>query len=671
MPRLTDRADSAQTSSRPSAAQARVQELETSGDFPVYRPSEVLPQGSLGVPVAVDTETNHLFGDDGSRVSTASVAWIPDEIVRDSGALLAAIRTGQGVVEYAFPFDQGVRDKPLTGSHQRRYRGGQLDLFNPQDVNLPASEWAHLLAWLSEQDSLDMHNAKFDLEKLRLGTRHWTGLELLDKVGHDSQLTCKEMWPLESTSLKPTGDRLWGHDSSAEARALKPWLGPKTDPRYDLVPWNIIGPYAAKDGHLTTRLSWWQRILLEEGEGDRGAVAEALEYMRVLYLMEERGMPFDAGLSLAGAELIQVELDQLAAKLPFEPSTNNARDFYFGPPPKGLGMVPFEATATGIPVMNKDVARRLEKVGAPHIETYARWRKLETANTMWYRGWAEKVGPDGRIRTCFRQTMVKSGRLSVERFQAQAIPHDDKLAELPPGVARPAQIFPFPNGWTIDLAQAELRVACEAAKCSSMRELIYAGEDLHGVTARQLFEVTPASPDWFTKRQVAKRGNFSLIFGVGWKTFMNDLREQTGIEITEAQSKRIVTEWNALYPEYRKAIDAWSHHAMQHKWVPLANGKKHWFSDFDLQYGCHQAFNQYVQPSLAELAKDWTIDTERRHPGHLVMTVHDSQYLDLPQAWDEARSRELAQDVARRAAELGTEMFGIKMDADVSRWGEH
>lgn len=656
---------------RITAAQQRQDAMETAGDYPVHRPSLVLPDG-LDVPVAVDTETNHLFGDDGSRVAVLSCSWIPPEIVQDEAALMRAIQTGAGVIDYAFPFDQGVRDKILTGSHKRRYNPGQMDLFAQDDINLDQGEWEWLISWLAAQPELDYHNAYFDLEKIRLGTRHWPGIDLLHNFGWDTQLACKEIWPLESTSLKPTGGRLWGEDEQAEAKALKPWLGPKTDPRYDLVPWHVIGPYAAKDTNLTIRLRWLQKILVAEGICPPEWIRESFEYMKVLYLMTARGMPYQVGRSLEVAVELDAELERIAATLPFKPEVNAAKRYYFGPKSEGgLELVPYGLTDKGDPSLDEDVMRRMEAGGAPHAATYARWRKIDNAVSNWYRGWPELAGDDGRLRGYFRQTHVRSGRLSIERFQAQAIPHSGKLKAIPEHLPRPRELFDFRNGWEVDLAQAELRVAAMKARCLSMIELIEAGEDLHGITAELLFNVRSSDPDWFDLRQVAKRGNFSFIFGVGWKTFMNDLRKQTGIEITESKSKEIVYKWKRQYPEFGRAIDQFADFAIRHRYVPLANGKRRWFQGYELQYGAHQAFNQYVQPSLAELAKDWTIDTEARHPGLLVMTVHDSQYLDMPADWSEDKSKRIAADIAQRAGELGTEMFGIEMTADYGKWGEH
>lgn len=627
---------------------------EESGDYPVPVPSQVLPPPGVG-PVAVDTETSGLYADDGARVAIVSIAWDPTE--------------GRGgedaVVAYAFPFDQGARDK--IANHQ-------TDLFDLVDYNLPHSEWVYLLAWLRANRMHVYQNAKFDLEKLRVGTRHWEGEELLDSFYWDTMIASKEAWPTELTGLKQVAARLWGEDQQDEMKALKRFLGPATDPRYDLVPWNVIGPYATKDAVQTIRIFWHQQAMIEEGELDRATVLRELEYSRCLYLMEKRGMPFDVSGALSAYEQIEEAKAGLAAKLPFVPSVNGAKAYYFGDPARGgLGLRPLATTPTGKPQLNEEVMREMTDPEVyPHVDTYQLWRKLDTAGSMWYKAYAEMTGADGRLRTNFRQTKVVSGRVSVERFQAQALPHgtpgvSGKLKLLPKGMPSPRDLFTFPEGMEVDLAQAELRVAAKRANCRTMIEMIEAGDDLHGYVTTDLFGVRKGDPEWFDFRQVGKRGNFSFIFGVGAKTFRETVKKLLGIEFSLQEAEDIVRKWNRLFPEFKGTIHEFSRFAMRNRYVVLANGKRRYFAERELEFGCHQAFNQYVQPSLAELAKDWTIDTERRHPGVLVMTVHDSQYLDCPVGEGEA----IAADVAARAGELGTEMFGIVMEADVSKWGEH
>ena len=378
-------------SSEPATSPVRSSSVVAAGGVAV--PSLVLPTEYAG-DVAVDTETNALFADDGARTAIVSVGWWKPKHV--AGCADYCYRAGC-VEAYAFPFDQGVRDKPGRG---KRF---QLDLFQDDDVNLPVEEWAYLLAWLgcasydAQYDgsmglwepvaadtstpldtpieyvscagmSLTEHsdrnaanasvrrlaqqllphmagnalvavnpgpsfslsttstttepntdasspagnraelgtrhtsgsattdtrpvskssvptvtwpkggtaahpkdtppgwtprelvgqNIGFDLEKLRVGTRHFAGIELEDQVVWDTMLGNKELDPQYPTGLKPSTERLFG-DTSDEQSALKPYLGPKDDPRFDLVPWDVIEPYATWDAIKTLRLAAQQR----------------------------------------------------------------------------------------------------------------------------------------------------------------------------------------------------------------------------------------------------------------------------------------------------------------------------------------------------------------------------------------------------------------------------
>jgi DNA polymerase I-like protein with 3'-5' exonuclease and polymerase domains len=637
--------------------------------YPTPDPLFVLP--NVDVPVACDTETSKLHSDDGGRVSVVSVAWIPETILRDDELLDVAIKTGEGVVSYAFPFDQGTRDKhPLPTWAIKRYKPGQGDLFAQADPNLDESSWRFLLDWLRARGrKLVFHHAKFDLTMLRVGTRHWAGTDLETRVWWDTQLVNKELWPLESTSLKPTAARLWGFNETAEQMALKPWLGPKVDPRYDLIPLEILAPYAAKDAELTIRLFHEQKRRVALGEARIDWIERERRVMRVLYRMELRGMPYNAARSLEACQQLELVKAQVADRLPFKPSLNAAKRYYFGSSDQGgLGRLPYEVTAQGVPVLNEDTVRRLERDGAPFADVWAQWRKIDDAQSRWYRAYAEMTGADGRLRTNFRQTHVKSGRFSVERFQAQALPHAHKLKLIPQNVPHPRDLFEFePNeGWEVDLAQAELRVAAKYAQCDRMLQMIADGVDLHGYTAAELFQTDSSDPNWYKLRQVGKRGNFSCIFDVGPRTFQYQVRIHAGVEITEMQAERFVRGWGQLYPEFRRANRDYQFQTGRIGYVPLVNGKRRWYQPYEDH---HSSYNQFVQASLAEGMKEWMLDTERRYAAleALVLMVHDSLMLECPAGEGER----IAKDVADRGAEIFTDMFGTPMTCEYSRWGEH
>ena len=419
--------------------------------------------------------------------------------------------------------------------------------------------------------------------------------------------------------------------------------------------------------------------------------------MRVLYRMTRRGVPYDAPVSLAVADQAADRRAELVKTLPFNPS--NAKTYYFGDKQKRivgrdgkrvacLGLEPYESTDQGQPSFTEKVRMSMERDDIPHIRTMSDISKLNTAETMWYRPYAEKTGADGRLRTYFRQTNVRSGRFSVERINLQAMPQDYRLTgfDVMKGLPTPRQIikqaygrYPGWDPYELDWAQAELRVAAQKAGCTKMLQMINDGVDLHGYAASELMGKHPDDPDWYQFRQVFKRFNFSAIFGIGPVKLQYDIAKQTGVYWSDQQTRDTLDGWNELYPEYKTAIDKFSYLAKRYQYTTLVNGKRRWYSRDELD-NTHKAFNQYVQGSLAELGKDlliWTEDLMRREgiaahrhsdgtEAGLQLMIHDSYLLQLPGD----RADDLLAAIRDYAGPYGTEMFKVPMALDGGKWGK-
>lgn len=677
--------------------------------------NQLLPSGLAGLdlpawlPVAVDTETNGLYADDGARVTVVSLSWMDPAIVTDPDPerLREAVKTGEGVFEVAFPFSQGIWCGPREWGVLKP--GQQEDLFEDENHNLHVQEWLALLAWLGSRQSVVFHNAKFDMEKMRYAPMGWPahrcdlGIDFERIPGiriWDTQVCCPKIWPNETTSsLKPTGARLWGLDATAEARALKPYLGPKTDPRYDLVPWSVIGPYASKDTNLTIRLAYTQWAILgmwgewarEDAAHLRWMCNREIHVMLALYRMERAGIPFDAHGSMQAAATLESRRAYLERQLPFRATAKEAGRFFFssgqlskpgGGIVQGLDLLPYKVTEKGSISFTAEVVERLIKAYPEDIvagrvaRTWAEMQKLKTSLSMWYLPYAQGMGPDGRLRTCFRQVTrgrgdqdggTVSGRLSVERINLQAIPHDYRLKvgeDKTWAVPTPRQLIGQGmrdlqdeqghrwHGWEFDLKQAELRVAASFAKCVPMLQAFMDGTDLHTYTTQGLFpRVDLKSKEFEFYRQIGKRGNFSLCFGSGGTTFAAMVAKETGYQLGEAEADRIVEDWNQMYPQYRRANDAWDRVVKSERKLVLAGdagfatgGLRIFRWDEDT----HKAFNQLVQGSLAEFLKSWLIEVTAGPVGQvltryesgvgwvgLIMTIHDSLVALFPEGEEE------------------------------------
>lgn len=695
-------------------------------------PSDLLglalgPEKLPGVRVAVDTETSGLRVDEGARISTVSIGWIDwdrkwEKIVtthqwasgiqtyRDE--ILVPGEPPAAVVSFAWPFDQGV-----TGTGKLEDRG-QGALWADAE-NLPLSEWESLLNWLwmvGSHSELSMHHKKFDCHQFEAGVRRWPGLGLNfdELVTWDTQNGNDLLFGwLPTTSLKGKGsasEHLWGEAESDEKKVISDYLKKHKLPkgRWDLMPWEVIARYADQDARLTARLDHYQmKKIIElsmdpkpgwlDGKDGRMTIGEAAqrrhELTSMLYRMERRGLPFHVDGARAAAKEVQFRARRRAELLPFRPATlATAKHYWFGSGTvkgvEGHGYPPISTTPTGAPSLTADDVTKLEKAGLPGAVHWRDFMKLSRADSMWYTGYADKAGPDGRLRTSVRQNGTRSGRFSVEGIQLQAIPHDYRLSnfDILEGIKTPRQLIgdAVPKGWQLwelDLANAEARVAALFAQCVYMLELISQGKDLHGETAIQLFNVAKEDEEWGEKRSVAKRANFSLIFGVGWETLQEAVESQTGIHMSDHETQVLVTKWRKLYPEYGKAIDEamevvgkrQKSHREPGGYITTFNGERRWFTKTE---DTHKAFNQRVQSSLGQFAIEWWMEADRYvskqlteeelEVGGIVLTIHDSTVLLLP----EDRAAGIVAEVQAIGVRLWEQIFpGVPGGVDAKLWG--
>lgn len=655
-----------------------------------------------GLTVAVDTETSALFVDDGGRASVVSWAFrVTDEVAGACGLepgsvarFAACWDQGQDVLELLkatakkndpepddIPFGGlplGPKELPLR--HSKRIRrwleaspdeavGQGAELL--QAPNRQPDAWGRLLRWLQRQN-LVFHNAKFDLHHLAAGLRgceglppeRGGGLDLVDNTVFDTQLTQFVLTPREGSSLKPTSVRLGlGKDlgldagsEDAEQQALKPWKGPKTDPRFDLIPWRVLRPYAELDAALTILLFEYQNDLLDDEafQFERRHVRREFNLMRTLYGMEQRGIGYAADESRQQAELARKLMDEVASQLPFKPTYPGAQKYFFGPaegpdgqPTGNLGRLPYSDKVTkpskthpqGQPQVDEEVIGRLVKEEVPNAKEFARWAELSSANSKWYQAWADLTGPDGRLRTSHKQTAVVSGRLSVQRAQLQAIPHSYLI---PDGLAPVRGLFrakPEHQLWEVDVSQAEIRIATAVARCQQMLDQFNAGQDSHSAACWLMFraeferdgfstiEQAQQHPQWDEFRQVAKRCNLGILYGAGAGTVREQILKFTGIDYPLSQVRGWVNDWRDAFPPFVRMLDAAARKAVQDGHVRLVNGRIRWFSDYE---PTHKAANQVIQGSQAEVIKDCLVQVDREFPGAVLLCVHDSIVCEFP-----------------------------------------
>jgi DNA polymerase I-like protein with 3'-5' exonuclease and polymerase domains len=597
--------------------------------------------------VVVDVEAGGLFQDDGARIGSIGIGW-PGET-------------------RAYPFDQGVRDKFPA----------QTDLFEQpgDDPNLGQAEWDELLEWLSRQ-RISAHNAKYDLTMIEAGTRLHRGRNLLDALYWDTVLCQRDLEPTEEAGLDKVLPRL-GLGAKVSADPIKVWLqrsGYQKN-RYDLAPWYMIEEYLRGDVTGQVRLMEWQLEAFDHIEDQ--AVAEhyyrELDLLAVLYKMEHRGMAYDHEESLRAAATLRRKMAELREALPFDPDKRAAIAGYFC---GTLNLVPDRRTEVrGEPQIDEEQRRKwiaesneqgsFSKI--PHIEEFDLYVKCKRAVSMWYEGWPEMAGPDGRLRCHYKQGHVKSGRMSVQRLQLQAIPKNDKAVDVEgvPTVRSLIRAEPGHALWNLDLAQAELRVAAKYAKCYTMLDMLLGGADFHSETTKRILHVDESHPQWKEKRDIGKRLTFSAIFQIGGEHFQEILGKMTGIYLPIEECDEIVNNWRRSYPEFGRMYYDAMRVFEQRGWVRLLPNTEYEIRSYMGPYDQPKsAWNRIVQGSLAEFLKLWLVAVESKWPGLMILTIHDSIVMEMR----EDEGDEVAEEVAAYTAEFASELFKVEMKCDIGMW---
>lgn len=371
-------------------------------------PSDLPDPATVVGLVAVDTETSALHPDDGARISTISVAWFQRDALPGSPA--------NSDPADAPECQQGSSNSPeipteSTTGYSAAFPFGQ----GPDDDrrDLGKREWDLLFDWLETAGGgLVNHNIRFDI--LQMAGRSiagYPGRDLTNRVVADTWVNAQELWPTRpSLALKKLATWLFGTDADAEQQALQPYLGKKSDPRFDLVPWPVMAPYATADVELVQSLHAFQLDLFDETTTRGGFVDREMRVLRALCRMELAGLPYSVEKSRRLADQLATEMDSIVAELPFKPTPAGSKKYYF----EELGLPVTERTATGAPSLTGAIVDRFAREGHPHAEALQRYNRYKSARSRWYEPFAQKAGPDGRIRTSFRHVRgTKSGRLAL------------------------------------------------------------------------------------------------------------------------------------------------------------------------------------------------------------------------------------------------------------------
>ena len=303
-----------------------------------------------------------------------------------------------------------------------------------------------------------------------------------------------------------------------------------------------------------------------------------------------------------------------------------------------LGLPPVKKTKTGYST-NADVLDKL-RGSHPIIGEILEYRQLTKLKSTYADGLGKVIAPDGRIHTCFQNTVTATGRLSSTEPNLQNIPIRTELG------AQLRKMFVAPVGRVLvdaDYSQIELRLLACMAGDRAMIDGFNSGEDIHRITASQVFgvpqeEVTPQM------RRGAKAVNFGIVYGISPFSLSQD------IGVTVAQAKEYMEKYFQHYSGVRSYMDGVVARARADGYVTTLFARRRWVpelksSNFNTRaFGERVALNAPIQGTAADIIKVAMIRVRDRLlaeglRGRLVLQVHDELIVECPEEEAEAVRR--------------------------------
>jgi DNA polymerase-1 len=237
----------------------------------------------------------------------------------------------------------------------------------------------------------------------------------------------------------------------------------------------------------------------------------------------------------------------------------------------------------------------------------------------------------GRLHTRFNQAGSATGRLSSTNPNLQNIPIRTELGrEIRAAfVAEPGNVL-----LAADYSQIELRLLAHFSDDPLLVEAYRRGDDIHTLTAAQVFGVPPMMIDAEHRRR-AKAVNFGIVYGLS----PFGLSQQLGIDTKEA--KRFIDAYFEKYVGVRSFIDRTLEQARRDGFVTTLFGRIRPIPDILSKnpnmrgFAERTAVNTPLQGTAADLIKLAMIRideelTSRKLGARMLLQVHDELVFEVP-----------------------------------------
>ncbi len=450
----------------------------------------------------------------------------------------------------------------------------------------------------------------------------------------------------------------------------------KSKVTFDYVALDKALDYAAEDADVTLRL---HQILKPQLLSDHlVSVYETMErpLIPVLAAMEETGIKVDRDI----LRRMSNDFAQRIAELEGEIHTLAGRSFTIGSP-KQLGEILFDEMGfpggkkgkTGAYGTGHDILQGLVAEGHELPAKVLDWRQLSKLKSTYTDALQAQINPEtGRVHTSYSQAVASTGRLSS---------NDPNLQNIPVRTEEGRKIrtaFIASEGCrllSVDYSQIELRLAAEICEEDALKQAFRDGQDIHALTASQVFGVPIEGMDPMVRRQ-AKAINFGIIYG------MSAVGLAQNLSIPQSDARAFIETYFQRYPGIMAYMDRTKKQAHEQGYVETIFGRRIHVPGIAEKnparrnFSERAAINAPIQGTAADIIKRAMIRippalADAGLNAKMLLQVHDELLFDVPNEELEQTSalvREVMENACHPTLELS---IPITADAGVGdNWAE-
>ena len=391
--------------------------------------------------------------------------------------------------------------------------------------------------------------------------------------------------------------------------------------------------YAAEDADITYRL---YKIFLKNLKIEKLMnIYELFEkpLIKILADMEINGVKVNSSFLLNLSEKFGKKIEKLEDEI-----YKLANKKFNIASPKQLGEIIYndlkiavlKRTKKGSFATSANVLEDLSFKGHKFPKLILDWRQVSKLKNTYSDSLREHINPQTkRVHSSFLLAATTTGRLASSDPNLQNIPiKSDDGKEI-------RKAFVAEKGFTLisaDYNQIEMRILADLADVKELKKAFKKNEDIHSLTASQVFNVDINKVDQNTRRK-AKAINFGIIYGIS----QYGLAKQIMVSSEEAQS--FLNSYFLKFPEIKNYMDKTIKFCRKTGYVNNIFGRRSYISGInDKNYNIRNfqeraAINAPIQGSAAEIMRLAMIRLSKKIKNikiKMLLQIHDELIFEVP-----------------------------------------